>query len=119
MGLTYLNLSENKEAIKSFNRAVAIQPSHTLSLNSLAEVLYLTGKTNEAIEIFEKIIKIKPDFDKAYLNLANIHSSNGNLIECINVYKNMLKTKPDSPEVLNQLGVKFLEMNKPEEALFT
>ena len=73
MGLTYLNLSDNKEALNSFNQAVDIQPEYTLSLNSLAEVLHLNGKTNEAIEIFKKIIKIKPDFDKAYFNLANIY----------------------------------------------
>ena len=54
MGLTYLNLSDNKEATSAFKKAVDIQPNHTLSLNSLAEVLHLTGKTNEAIEILKK-----------------------------------------------------------------
>ena len=54
MGLTYLNLSDNKEATSAFKKAVDIQPNHTLSLNSLAEVLHLTGKTNEAIEILRK-----------------------------------------------------------------
>ena len=91
-----------------------IQPNHTLSLNSLAEVLHLTGKTNEAIEIFEKIIKIKPDFDKAYFNLANIYNGTGKLIDSIDVFKDLLKIIPNHPEVLNQLGVIFLEMDKPK-----
>ena len=94
MGLTYLNLSNNKEATSAFKKAVDIQPNHTLSLNSLAEVLHLTGKTNEAIEIFKKIIKIKPDFDKAYFNLSLIKLIFSNFKEGWQQYEYRWKVKP-------------------------
>jgi tetratricopeptide (TPR) repeat protein len=94
MGLTYLNLSDNKEAISAFKKAVDNQPEHTLSLNSLAEVLHLTGKTNEAIEILKKIIKIKPDFDKAYFNLSLMKLIFSNFKEGWQQYEYRWKVKP-------------------------
>ena len=94
MGLTYLNLSDNKEATSAFKKAVDIQPNHTLSLNSLAEVLHLNGKTNEAIEILKKIIKIKPDFDKAYFNLSLMKLIFSNFKEGWQQYEYRWKVKP-------------------------
>jgi tetratricopeptide (TPR) repeat protein len=71
VGLTALQAGKNDEAIVSFEKALALDPS-------LASVHYNLGAAYERKENFEKArehfqaaIKLKPDFGEAYLSLGN------------------------------------------------
>jgi len=48
------------EAIKSFNKAIEINPNHSKAYNNLGNALLMTGNYNKAIENFEIAVKKNP-----------------------------------------------------------
>ena len=59
-GMAYLNAGNYTEAIPYFDKALAINPNYSLTLNNKGAALYGLGMYNESIAYFDKVLAIQP-----------------------------------------------------------
>jgi len=65
-------------AVKSFEKAIAINPDYVEAHNNLGSILNALGHLDVAIECYEKAIAINPDFSDAYYNLSYVKKYTAN-----------------------------------------
>jgi tetratricopeptide (TPR) repeat protein len=83
LGDLYASQGNYDEAVKHFNKVLAIKPDDLGVYNRLAVICGLTGKHAEAINICKAAIKIKPDDFMAYVNLCSAYGSLGYFKEAV------------------------------------
>ncbi len=141
LGLTYSYLGKNQQAIKQYQRALALRksllgPEHldTLeTIDNLAMVQLELGQVKEAVQVFDTSLKIYqtqlgPD-DLRTLTcmnyLADAYQSADQLDKALPLYKHVLERRraklgPDDPltlSTMNYLGTAYQSAGKPEEAV--
>lgn len=104
LGLTYLDLGENKKAIKAYQKILQFKPEHTNALNNLGMAFYNQGIFDVAVENYQKAVQIEPSFDFAHYNLGNAQKQLGNIKKAIENYEASLRINPDDVEVLISCG---------------
>ncbi|MDP7425682.1 MAG: tetratricopeptide repeat protein [Rhodospirillales bacterium] len=72
LGTAYRNLKQNDLAVKTFRRAVAVDPGFVVGQTNLAESLKGAGKIVEAETLCKKVIDSHPDHASAYHVLGGI-----------------------------------------------
>jgi tetratricopeptide (TPR) repeat protein len=77
MGAVYLNSNNLDEAVKSFNKALSLDPKHFQSLNALGLTYSLKGDLREAEKYFLKSLEVSPTFSEARNNLGMIYQEMG------------------------------------------
>jgi type IV pilus assembly protein PilF len=77
MGAFYLNNNNLDEAIRFFQRALALDPRHFQSLNALGLVNSMKGNFAEAERSFLKCLEISPGFSEARNNLGMVYQEMG------------------------------------------
>lgn len=70
LGLVYLNLHKDKEALGEFDRILSLDPDSVEARWGRAEVLRRQHNLSVSQKLLEDIIKDKPDFYPAYVSLA-------------------------------------------------
>ncbi|MCF7891782.1 MAG: tetratricopeptide repeat protein [Candidatus Omnitrophica bacterium] len=108
LALTYLNQYNAKEAKKSFEKILNLDPSNLLARWGQIESLRRLHQCSSCIKELENIIKKRPDFAPAYITLAYLYYTDMNFEKtsklCYKVIK-MGKDKVDSPNYLRALGL--------------
>lgn len=69
-GSSYYKTNNSAAALKSFERALQLNPWNFQVLNNYASALAASGKYQDAIPHFEKAIQINPKYDEGKFNLA-------------------------------------------------
>lgn len=77
MGAFYLNNNNLDEAIRFFQRALALDPRHFQSLNALGLANSMKGNFAEAERSFLKCLEISPGFSEARNNLGMVYQEMG------------------------------------------
>lgn len=76
-----------KEAQKSYQRAISLDPSNSMSFYMLGNTYGLTKCYEEAIECFRRAIINNPDYDDTYYMLGNALFRINNFIGALEAYK--------------------------------
>jgi 2-polyprenyl-3-methyl-5-hydroxy-6-metoxy-1,4-benzoquinol methylase len=71
MGMALQRQGKLKEAIKAYNKALAIKPDYADAYNNMGVILQDQGMREEAIEAYTRALSIKPDYAEAYNNMGN------------------------------------------------
>lgn len=77
MGAYHLNNNNLDEAIRYFQRALALEPRHFQSLNALGLVYSMKGEFSDAERSFLKCLEISPGFVEARNNLGMVYQEMG------------------------------------------
>jgi len=75
LGDIYLNKGMPGEALRSFQRALRVNPNHkdiAQVYNGLGVTLYKKGQTGQGIEMLRKALVVRPNYGQAKKNLRNI-----------------------------------------------
>ena len=94
-----------KEASKSYNEILIIDPNHVMSLSNLGLIFQVLGDNKKAKDYFEKAIKISPTFIDAHFNLGNSLNSLGEMQNSINSFNKVLELNPKHVNANNNLGI--------------
>ena len=112
LGAAQLELKMADEAVKSFEKALAIQPNYVGALVNYGKALNFIGKPSFAVASLQKAIDIRPDN-------ADAHQALGSIYEAINEdeaaehhSQQALKLKSDYADAKNTLGVLRLKQQK-------
>ena len=71
LGLVYLKLGQKSQAIDSFRKAVAAQPTHALAWINLGNTLNENGENAEAIEAFKQASALMPGEEALFTKIGN------------------------------------------------
>jgi len=77
LGLLYLNEGSLDEAIKQFNKSLALNPRNHIVYNFLGVVYSMKGELEESLKYFNKCLEINPGFSDAHNNLGMVYQQMG------------------------------------------
>jgi tetratricopeptide (TPR) repeat protein len=93
-GMAYLDVGNYTEAIPYFDKALAINPNYSLTLNNKGAALYDLGIYNESIAYFDKALSVNPRYTTALYNKGAALSKLGIYNESIAYFDKVLATQP-------------------------
>ena len=103
-------------SIRSYERALALQPKYPESHYNLGVALARQGDLPGAIGHYETARRIQPDYPEALNNLANALIKSGRPEEALRLYAEAVVRRPDFAEAHNNLGNALLQAGRPAEA---
>ena len=116
-GVCYAGLSLMDDAVKSYEKAVAIKPDYADAHFNLGNILRDLGELDGAIKSYGKTIEIMPDYDAAQHNLGVALQELGQFDEAIEHYEKALSINPDNTELLINLGFIYQDLGELDEAI--
>ena len=105
-GASNLNKGKTEQALKDFNRAIKIDPSHHDGYLGRGDTLNTMGRYEEALRDYDKALEIEPTLAKAYINRAIAYSHLGQYEKAIADYEKGLELDPkidDKPGFIKRL----------------
>ena len=99
-GMAYLNAGNYAEAIPYFDKALAINPNYSLTLNNKGAALYGLGIYNESIAYFDKALSVNPYYTTALYNKGAALSKLGIYNESIAYFDKVLAIQPTNAVAL-------------------
>jgi tetratricopeptide (TPR) repeat protein len=116
VGNSLLNQRQVDEALKHFQKALALQPESATFHFALGNALCQKGQVDEAIVHYQKALEIKPDFAEAHNNLAYGLLQIGRVNEAITHFQRALEIQ-QSYEAYYNLGYAFRRKRMVTEAM--
>ena len=107
LALSYINLSQNNEAIGAAKRLLEIKPDDPSVYAFLGDLYSSSDLFDEAIEAYSKAILINPD-PLYYINLGSIYKINGQYVEADDKYRKSLELDSLTPQGWWMLGELYL-----------
>ena len=86
IGACYAGLGQLGSAVKSYEKAIDIDPNYSKAYYNLGNALHELnlegfGHSDDPVESYEKSIAIDPNFAEAHNNLGNVFKDSGRLQE--------------------------------------
>jgi tetratricopeptide (TPR) repeat protein len=98
LGAIHLNNNNPDEAIRYFNKALALEARHYKSLNGLGLAYSMKGNLQEAANYFKKCLEAAPQFSEARNNLGMVYQETGFLDKAEEEWKKVVA----DPEYANK-----------------
>ena len=105
------------DAVKYFERAVAVHGGHAPMFNNYGIVLERLGQIERAIAMYDRAIALQPDYPQALNNRGFALSKIGTYDAAITSYREALRINPDFAEVHMNMGIALNHLGRYEEAL--
>jgi len=97
LGNIYFDAGMAEQAVKYYDRVLAIQPDNVDVLVDKATMLQLLKRPGEAVRLLEEAVKIAPEHEQAWFNLGVIYSSDLNdPASAIAAWKRFLEINPNA-----------------------
>ena len=116
-GVFYKEIGQLDDAIKRFEKALAINPDYAEAHNNLGVTLQNLGLMDEAVKSYEKAIAFKPDYAEGHNNLGNIFKELEQLDAAVKSYEKVTAINPDYPEAHYNLGNTLVKLGQLETAI--
>ena len=117
LGMTYLQMNRNLEALETFQKAVGLAPESAPAQAGRGVALSRLGKHLQAITAFRRALSLNPNDPLSHLNLGvtyvrlgRHHRGRQSIIEAI-------RLEPDYPEAHYELGLANLSLHNRASAL--
>jgi tetratricopeptide (TPR) repeat protein len=103
-------------AIEHFQRALQIDPDHSVALQNLGSAYRQKKDWPQATRVLGKSLALNPDDAEANYSLAMVYAQTNDSDRAYEYLQKALLARPDYPEALNNLGILYLRTRRPEEA---
>jgi tetratricopeptide (TPR) repeat protein len=117
LGVVLGRLGRNKEAVASYDRAIAIAPQSTEAWYGRGMTLLAAGRPEEAISSFDRVLAGKPDFAQVHLLRAKLLTDLGRHGAALEGIEKLLSMKPDFAEGWLGRSIILTELKRYEDAL--
>ncbi|MDA8905988.1 tetratricopeptide repeat protein [Candidatus Thioglobus sp.] len=116
-GACYSEIGPIESAIKSFKKAITLNPNYAEAHYNLGVAFQRTRQIDEAIECYEEAINIKHTYPSAHNNLGLVALERGNIDSAIKSFEWAVAYNPEYAEAHNNLGAAFQELNQFDAAI--
>jgi len=103
-------------AIQHFERALQIDPEHSIALQNLGNAYRQKKDWPQARRVLEKSLALNRDDPEANYSLAMVYAQTNDTNRAYEYLQKALLARPAYPEALNNLGILYLRMQRTEEA---
>jgi len=93
----HTRMGKNKDAIKAYDRALAIDPNNLSVQDARAWALLDAKRFDEAVTAFQPLVEDKKYFETAIMGLAKAHTGSGDKAAAEAAYKQYLANVPNGP----------------------
>jgi tetratricopeptide (TPR) repeat protein len=121
VGLDYVLLNDNADAIKWLEKAVAFDSKNKDAWYYLGRAYYTRSRLNEARKAFQTLLEVDPLNARAENNLGLIYETEGNVNGAIEAYRKAITWQEQIPQVNEQpyvnLGNLLTQQGRSQEAI--
>jgi tetratricopeptide (TPR) repeat protein len=110
-------LQRTRDALWSFEQAIAVRPGYAEALNNRGNALLELGRSEDALASYEQALTHRPSFADALINRANVLRKLGHRQAALASFDQALALKPDHAETHVNRGNVLLELKLPADAL--
>jgi tetratricopeptide (TPR) repeat protein len=114
MGVVYMEMAMDQEAMKYLERAVELLPYDYQSRNNLGIVYGRTGQPEKALNELNTAIQLKPDDDSIKINLSVFYQRVKEYKKSEDVLKYLISKDPTNSNLHFRLGLLYKEMGNYE-----
>jgi tetratricopeptide (TPR) repeat protein len=107
----------HEEALKSYDRALALEPDHGRAWHWRGVALAMLGRNAEAVESYDRALVLEPDKNRAWGNRGIALGELGRNAEALESYDRALALKPDDHWAWFSRGIALGELGRNAEAL--
>jgi tetratricopeptide (TPR) repeat protein len=118
LGLTYLELENEKSAIEEYQKAIVLEPTRNLWMYELGLICYNQNDYKSALKYFN--MAVDNGYSKTndyYENYGFAQLYTGDTENGVNTLKVVLERKPNNKELLNNIAHAMYDTKKYNEAL--
>jgi len=125
---TYMQNSQNDQAIKSFKKALAMDPQNATAYKYLGSIYLSQGNNNEAIKAYKQLVRIQsnpyladgsdnaPTEQDAHISLGNAYLQAKQYANSEKELKTAAKLNPTNPLPDYTLGMQYANTDRLSEA---
>jgi tetratricopeptide (TPR) repeat protein len=117
MGVVYMDLGMDQDAIKYLEKAVRLVPYDYQSRNNLGIVYGRSGEPEKAMKEFSMAIQLRPDDDAVKINLSVFYQRQKEYKRAEEVLKYLLSKNPQNANLRFRLGLIYKDAGHYEEAV--
>jgi tetratricopeptide (TPR) repeat protein len=104
-------------AIEHFQRALQIDPEHSIALVNLGNAFRQKKDWAQARHTLERALALNPDDPEANYSIGMVYAQQNDSTRAYEYLQKALSLRPVYPEALNNLGILYLRTRRPEEAV--
>ncbi len=114
VGMTFASLHDTTEAMKAFDRALAIKPEAYIYVNRLAvrPKADIAGRSAD----LDAALKLDPNMPEALATKAEMQAASGDLTGALANFFLALKKSPDDSTLLNRRGIVYAKSGDADNA---
>jgi tetratricopeptide (TPR) repeat protein len=117
MGVVYMDLGMDQDAIKHLEKAVRLLPYDYLSRNNLGIVYGRSDEPEKALKEFSRAMQLKPDGDTIKINLSVFYQRQKEYKKAEEVLQYLLLKSPQDANLHFRLGLIYRDVGRNEEAV--
>ena len=117
LGLCLEKINQNPQAISAYKEAIALEPHLIEAYNNLGNLLTQAGEVEQAQAVYLQAIAANPSHFGSYLNLGNLLMEQNLLTQAIEAYQTALSLNPNDTDILNNLQIALTAQANPAEFL--
>jgi len=117
MGVVYMDLRMEQDAIKHLEKAVELVPYDYQSRNNLGIVYGRSDEPEKAMKEFSTAIQLRPDDDTIKINLSVFYQRQGEYIKAEKVLNYLLSKRPRDAQLHFRLGMVYKDARRYEESV--
>lgn len=117
IGLAYRGLGQQGDAIRHFERALALKPDYAEAHNNLAAALRDGGRFDAAEPHCRRVVALRPGSASAHFALGAVLQDQGRFADAVAAYEEAVRLRPGYPQAYNNLGVIRLEQGELDAAI--
>jgi tetratricopeptide (TPR) repeat protein len=104
-GSMFFRKGEYREAIREFQKALALDPTFVAAYNHLGKSYAILNEYGQAEEAFKKVIQLAPEVDEGYMNLGILYELRGDIPQAAGYLKRALAINPRNEKAKSHLQV--------------
>ena len=117
VGVVYMELAMDQDAVKYLEKAVQLLPYDYLSRNNLAIVYGRLDEPEKALQEFATAMQLRPDDDTIKINLSVFYQRQKEYKKADDVLKYLLSNNPKNPQLHFRLGMVYKDAGQYESAI--
>ena len=113
-GACYAGLGQLENAVKSYKKAVLINPKYSKAHYNLGGAFHEIGALDDSVKSYLKSLSIDPDYAEAHNNLGNVYRQKKLLDKAVNSYTSAININPDYLEAHYSIGLVFQDLGQTD-----
>jgi arylsulfatase A-like enzyme/tetratricopeptide (TPR) repeat protein len=116
LGISYGQANRSADALRTFRRALEIDPTNGLAWQNIGTVELRAGNVRGAEESLRRALSIDATLPGAHTTLGVLLSNTGRKLEAIDLWKRAVALDPTEFDALYNVTVTLVEMGRRDEA---